>query len=638
MRKENPIFLRTFLLVAGWSLLLCPGWLDSARCEAADPFAPYAEPVRIQAERVVSTAGPGKEAELSREVRLLRKTMHAAGILSLNAVAEQVYERALREGWKPEAVPSLRVVSDVSPLSVPMWAWLVMEDLSHARFDSLARDFQSLAGAVRRFGPALLGYASWLMSFLAAAICWFAVWASIALFLRARPSLEADLARVFRFSAGDYLAALAVTGMFLLPLFAGFGLAIVSCIWLALSAAYLRKTEILMMTTVILLLAFLLAGGSMLHSLKRITGEVQRGGWLGTEGYFPEAWPDSSRLPGTGEERSSISRLVRFSRGRAAMLSGKPAEAERIWSALLEEGEHRSEVLNNRGIARAQQGRLAEALADFEEALRKDPDAGPPLWNAYHVYLQRFDLERSRALQPKAWEQVQAMVPYNLRPAEMEQGEWIASPLQVGEIWKSFFSLREDWIREAGESDFYRLYFRPLTPAISLAFLGIVWLVAGAWKILSLKVWVNRTCRGCGVNTLIVGSRETYEFCNQCRSRIGGADDDSGEPDRRGQGIGLHRFYVYACSTMVPGTGWLWAGKEIRTMLYGILLSLSLGLLSSSAGARGEGSIVSDLQKMVFVLATGATAILWLAGSVAGIRSFREMQRMQGILPGGGRR
>lgn len=638
MRKGTPIFLRAFLSAAVLSALLCPGWVCPSRCEAADPFAPYAEPVRTQAARVVSAAGPGKEAELSREVRLLRKTMHAAGILSLNAVADQVYERSVREGWKQEAVPSLRVVSDVSALSVPMWAWLVMEDLSYARFDALVRDFDSLAGSVRRFGPALVGYASWLMSFLAAAICWFAVWASIALFLRARPSLEADLARLLRFPSGDYLAALAATAVFLLPLFAGFGLAVVSCIWLALSAAYLRRTEVLMMTTVILLLAFLLAGGSVLHSLKRMTGEVQRGGWLGTEGYFPEAWPDASLLPGKGEERASISRLVRFSRGRAAMLAGKPEEAERIWTELLAEGEQRSEVLNNRGIVRAQQGRMEEALADFEEALRKEPDAGPPLWNAYHVTLRVFNLERSRALQPRAWERVQAMVPYNLRPAEMEQGEWIASPLQVGEIWKSFFSLRSDWIREAGESDVFRLYFRPLTPTISLAFLGAIWLVAGAWKVLSLKVWVNRTCRGCGVNTLIVGSRETYEFCNQCRSRIGGANVNSDAPDRRGQGIGMHGFYVGACSMLVPGTGWLWAGKEIRTIVYGILLSLSLGLLSSSAGARGGGSIVSDLQKKVFFLAIGVTAILWLAGSVSGIRSFRKMQQALGIVPGRGRR
>lgn len=638
MRKDAPIILRTFLSTIFLSAFLCPAVLCPTPCDAADLFAPYAEPVRIQAGRVVAAAGPGKEVALSREVRLLRKAMHAAGILSLNGVADQVYGRSMREGWGQEAVSSLRVVSDVSALSVPMWAWLVKEDLSNARFDLLVRDFDSLAGSVRRFGPALLGYAAWLMSFLAAAICWFAVWGSIALFLRARPSLEADLARILRFPSGDYLAALATIAIFLLPLFFGFGLVVVSCIWMSLSAAYLRRTEILLMTTVILLLAVLLAAGSILHSMKRMTGEVQQGGWMGTEGYFPEAWPDASLLPGKGEERAAISRLIRFSRGRAAMLAGKPEEAERIWTELLADGELRSEVLNNRGIVRAQQGRLEEGLADFEEALRMDPDAGPPLWNAYHVYLRVFNLERSRALQPRAWEQVQAMVPYNLRPAEMEQGEWIASPLQVGDIWSSFFSLRADWIREAGGSDIFRLYFRPLTPTVTLVFLGAIWLVAGAWKVLSLKVWVNRTCRGCGVNTLIVGSRETHEFCNQCRSRIGSPNVDSEEPDRRGQGIGRHGYYVSACSMLVPGSGWLWAGKEIRTIVYGILLSLSLGLLSLSAGARVGDSIVSDLQNSVFFLAIGVTAIVWLAGSVSGIRSFRNMQQTLGIIPGGGRR
>jgi tetratricopeptide (TPR) repeat protein len=638
MRKESSIYLRVVLAAGVLSALLCAGWLCPPSAEAADPFAAYAEPVRIQAHRVVSAAGPGKDAELSREVRLLQKAMHATGILSMNAVADRVYERAMREGWKQGAAPSLRVVSDVSALSVPMWAWLVKEDLVHARFDAFVRDVDSLAGSVRRFGPALLGCASWLMSFLSAAICWFAIWASVALFLRARPSLEADLARLIRFSSGDYLAAVSVIAIFLLPLFAGFGLAVVSCIWLALSAAYLRRTEIFLMTTVILLLAFLLAGGSVLHSLKQMTGEVQRGGWLGTEGYFPEAWPEASLLPGKGIERESISLLVRFSRGRAAMLAGKPEEAERIWTSLLAEEAHRSEILNNRGIVRAQQGRLEDALADFEEALRKEPDSGPPLWNAYHIYLRVFNLERSRALQPRAWEQVQAMVPYNLRPAEMEQGEWIASPLQEGEIWKSFFSLRSDWILEAGESDIFRIYFHPLTPALSLLFLGGALLVAGAWKVLSLKIWVHRTCRSCGTKTLIVGSRETHEFCNQCRSRIGGAQIDSGEPDRRGQGIVMHRIYVCVCAMLVPGTGWLWAGKEVRSIVYGILLSLSFALLSSSSGAQGGGSIMSDLQQMVFFLAIAVTAILWLAGSVSGVRSFRNLQHMMGIAPKGGRR
>ncbi|HBO70704.1 MAG TPA: hypothetical protein DD658_11555 [Deltaproteobacteria bacterium] len=635
MRKENPIGLRLLVLTIVLTLPVCIGSLFPEPCEAGGPFASYAESVRARAEKVVAAAGPGKEEELGKQVRLLRKEMHAYGILSLNSVADLVYEKAVGEGWKRDGAPFLRAVADVAPLSVPMWAWLVKEDLLGGRMQDLVRDFDGMVGAVRRFGPALLGYASWLISFLAAAVCWFAVWASIALFLRARPSLESDIGRFFRFPGGGYLSVLAAAALFLLPLFAGFGLAIAACIWLALSAAYLRRAEILMMTSVILLLAALLAGGSVLHSLKRLTGEVQRGGWLGTEGYFPEEWPDASYLPMKGEERAPISRLVRFSRGRAAMMAGKAAEAEKIWTELVSGGGSPAGVLNNRGIARAQQGRLEEALADFEEALRKAPGDGATLWNAYQAYLRLFNLERSRALQPEAWEKVQAMAPYNLRPAEMEQGEWIASPLNVGDIWKSFFALRGDWIREAGESDIFRLYFRPLSATVSLVFLALVWLIAGAWKVLSMKVWVNRTCRGCGVRTLIVGSREAHEFCNQCRSRIAGASNDTGEPDRRGQGIAMHTAYVRACSVLVPGSGWLWSGKEIRTMVYGILLSLSLGLLSSSIGALDGGTIVADLERTVTFLAIGLAAVLWLAGSVAGLRSFRKMQRELGILPAG---
>ncbi|GAB4367794.1 MAG: hypothetical protein Kow00128_12630 [Deltaproteobacteria bacterium] len=618
-------------------LLLCGGWALPSESDAADPFSSYAEPLRNMARKVVETAAPGREAELSREVRGLRIEMHGAGVLSLNGVADGIYERASREGWRSEAVPSLRVVSEVSPLSVSLWAWLATEDLVHGRFELLAGDFRSLGGAVREFGPALLGYASWWLSFLAAAICWFAVWASVALFLRARPSLEADIGRILRFPGGEYLAAVVAIAIFLFPLAAGFGLAVVACIWMALSAAYLRRNEMVLMTTVILLLAVMLAGGSILHTLGRLSGEVRRGGWLGTEGYYPEIWPDASLLPGTGEERSAISRLVRFSRGRAAMMAGSPAEAERIWTELLSAGAKEAGIFNNRGIVRAQQGRLQEALSDFEEALRLRPEDGPALWNAYHVSLRVFNLERSRALQPKAWEKVQAMIPYNLRPAEMEQGEWIASPLRVGEIWRSLFSLRADWIREAGESEIFRLYFRPLTPAVSLLFLASAWLVAGAWKVLSLKVWVNRTCRGCGANTLIVGSRETYEFCNPCRSRIGG-NPDSDEPDRRGQGIGMHRLYVRVCSFLVPGSAWLWAGKEIRALLYGAVLSLSLGLLSSSAAAQGSGSIVLDLQRIVFFLAIGLTSLVWIAGAVTAGRSFLSMQEALGIAPRRGKR
>src|SRR3990170_2893303 len=203
MRKENPIGLRLLVLTIVLTLPVCTGSLFPEPCEAGGPFALYAESVRARAEKVVAAAGPGKEEEFGKQVRLLRKEMHAYGILSLNSVADLVYEKAVREGWKRDGAPFLRAVADVAPLSVPMWGWLVKEDLLGGRMQDLVRDFDGMVGAVRRFGPALLGYASWLISFLAAAVCWFAVWASIALFLRARPSLESDIGRFRRFRAGD---------------------------------------------------------------------------------------------------------------------------------------------------------------------------------------------------------------------------------------------------------------------------------------------------------------------------------------------------------------------------------------------------------------------------------------------------
>lgn len=605
-------------------------------CAAADPFRGYAEPVRSLAAQVVEAAGPGKEEELARRVQLLQAAMHSLGILSLNGIPDLVFERAVKEGWKREVTPSLRRVAGVAPLSVQLWAWLVKEDVLALRLNALARDLEGLTGSVRRFGPALLGCASWLISFLSATICWFAAWASIALFLRARPSLESDIARLFKGNCRAYLAALGAPFLFLLPLIGGVGLAVAASFWLALSAGYLRRGELVMMTTSIVLLAALLAGGSILHSLRRMAGEGQRGGWMGTEGYFPEAWPDASLLPRGPGEREAIARLVRFSRARAAMFAGRPAEAERLWSELIRDGRDLPEIRNNRGISLVQQGRLKEGLAEFEEALRKAPDDGPALWNAYNASLRLFHLERARWLQPLAWDRISRMSPYGLRAAELGQAAWIASSLNVGDIWKSFLGLRGDWIREAGESDVFRLFFRPLSPPASLAFLFAVWMAAGVWKALSLKLWVHRTCRGCGATTLIVGSREAHELCKLCRVGVGGEGTPAGEPNRRGQAIAMHRFYVRACSVLVPGSGALWSGKELRTLVYGLLLSLALGGVTSSAGGGEGGTIVSDLRSTFALAAAALAAALWLAGVAWGDRSFRRMQHELGIAAGKG--
>ena len=68
------------------------------------------------------------------------------------------------------------------------------------------------------------------------------------------------------------------------------------------------------------------------------------------------------------------------------------------------------------------------------------------------------------------------------------------------------------------------------------------------------------------------------------------------EKERRALGIRMHRNYVRAVSVLVPGSGGLWSGKEIVTMVYVVLLSLSLAGLSSSLGAREGGDILSELR------------------------------------------
>ena len=134
-----------------------------------------------------------------------------------------------------------------------------------------------------------------------------------------------------------------------------------------------------------------------------------------------------------------------------------------MWTRLLEEGRELPEILNNRGIVRAQQGKVREALADFEAATGKRGEDPSALWNAYQLHLQMLNLDRVRQIQPEAWDRIRKMSPYQLRPADMEQGEWVASPMPAREIWKAVFGLREDWIRDAGESDFFVTFF-PAAP------------------------------------------------------------------------------------------------------------------------------------------------------------------------------
>lgn len=611
--------------------LLILAWAVPARSARVEPFAGYAPEVRVQAQRVVDAAGPGREKELAREVRGLRKRMYSHGILSVNVIPDLVFRRADREGWKRALGGNFRIIAEVAPLSAQMWAWMVKEDVLRLRFADFFYDLDGLTGALKAYGPALLGYAAWFLSFASAAACWFVAWTAVALFLRARPSLEADITRAVRIPLREYFSPLVAVILFLLPLAAGVGLVLVACYWMVLSVAYLRRGELMLMTTAIVLLVFLLLGGGVLHMLSRVAGDRPNDGWLGADGYIPRDWPLEPRDGVVVVGDAAPPWMVRYSRARAEMEAGNPAGAEALLTDLVESGNDLPEVRNNRGIARANRGRMTEALADFEAAVEKRPGYGPALWNAYQAYLQMFNLERARAIQPLAWDRVQRISPFHFRLSDMEAGEWLASPLPVKELFGVIARRAGSVIWEAREGDLFRTFFRPLSPRLALLFLGLVWLTSVGWKVFSMRVWVHNTCRGCGTRTLIVGIREQTDFCNMCRARVGWGIRAGEEKERRALGIRMHRNYVKASAVLVPGSGGLWSGKEIRTMLYAVLFSLSLAGVSVSLGAREAGDIVSSLQSSIVRWSSLLAGILWLAGAWWGIWSFGKMQRMLGI-------
>jgi hypothetical protein len=407
---------------------------------------------------------------------------------------------------------------------------------------------------------------------------------------------------------------------------------VATCIWLSLSAGYLRRNELLILAMGILFLAGVLLGGGILHSLKTFRGEGGSGGWLGAEGslaiahYKKETGGEGPLSEGTH------SWMVRFEKARTEMQAGHAVVADRLWTSLVQEGRDLPEVLNNRGIVRAQQGRTVEALTDFNAAISKRPKDGPSLWNAYQVHLQLFNLEQARKIQPESWEQVQRMAPFLLRPSDMEQGEWIASALPVDEIWNAIFQFRREWIRDAGESDFFGMFFHPLSPGFALLFLAGVGLFSGLWKLLSRMIWIHGTCRACGNRSLVVRARETSDICTPCRVKIGGGIRVGEERNRRVLGIVLHRRYVIGASLLAPGAGALWAGKEMRALIYGLALSIALGAVTSSLGGALLGNpLVSDLQTAVAIWAALLAGILWAAGAAWGVRAFSFLQRTYNI-------
>jgi len=617
---------RSWACCALFLLFLFP--LDPSRLLAADPFPGYPEAVREQAARVVESAGPGKGEALEREVRTLQRAMFDHSILSMNAVPDRIFDRAAREGWKRRSYESLRAVTRVAPLSVPLWSWLAWEDAARFRIEEFLSDVDGLSGALRQYGPGLLGYAVWLVLFAAASACWFAVWASLNLFLRARPALTSDVARLFKkLPRPEFLASGIVLAGFAAPVACGAGIAVAAVFWIALSTAYLRRGEIVIGGTAILLLIGVFLCGGFLEVIHPIAGKARQGGWLGGEGYPSREVSDSGDAGRGLPVEPRWERLARFAGARTEMQGGDLHTAESLWTGLIEEGGDLADALNNRGIVRVRLGRPEEGLADFEAAATLRPSGGRAQWNAYQIYLQGFRLEKAARIQPEAWAGIRSLVPFDYRAEEMTHGELVASPLGVGDAWRSLFTVREGWFREARGSVFRGLFFRPVSGKWVLVFLSAAWIWAMAWKLLSRKVWMSSVCRSCGTGTLIVGSREATDICNACRAQVGKGIRGGEERERRGLCISLHRRYVRACSVLFPGAGALWAGKELRTMMYGILLSLSAGMVTVSWSAgRLAGGLIGDMQTDIRRVALGVVVVLWLFGAAWGWRSFENLQ------------
>jgi hypothetical protein len=554
--------------------------------------------------------------------------MFDKSILSMNAVPDRIFDRAAREGWKRGSYESLRAVTRVAPLSVPLWAWLAWEDVVRFRIEEFLFDVKGLYGSLREYGPGLLGYAVWLVLFVSASACWFVIGASLNLLMRALPALTLDVARLLKgLPRREILASGIVLAVFAAPVACGVGFAAAALFWVALSTAYLRRGELVIGGTAIVLLAGIFLSGGFLEAIHPVAATARQGGWLGGEGYYYRAGStdgDAGQGVLTGAEWE---RMARFARARSEMEGGSLRTAESLWTELIGEGEDTADAYNNRGIVRVRLGREEEGLADFEAAAERRPAGGRAQWNAYQVYLRELRLAQASRIQPAAWAGIRALVPFDYRAEEMTHGELLAAPLQVGDVWRSLFTVREGWFREARRSVFHTLFFRPVPGAWVMTLLAAVFAWTALWKLLSRKIWVSNVCRSCGAGTLVVRSREAVDICNACRAQVGKGIRVGEERELRGLSISLHRRYVLACSVLFPGAGALWAGKEFQAALYGILFSLSAGLFTVSWSAgRLAGGLIGDMQTDIWRAALGTVAVLWLLGAAWGWRSFENLQ------------
>ena len=602
---------------------------------AAEPFPGYPADVRERALRLIDSAEPGKEEVLEPEVQALRKAMLDCSIVSVNDVPDRIFERARKEGWEGKAGRVLRPVTRVAPYSVSLWAWLIKEDLATFGIGRLVKDLEGFEGALRRYGPGLLGCAAWIFLCFIAAASWFAVWVSISMLLRAQPALTSDFSRPFKkLPRPELFAFAAFLACFLLPIVAGIGIGVAVVFWLFLSAGYLRRREIVMGIVSILLLAAVYVCGGALHSIAKYAGETRGGGWLGGEGYFAREWPPPESESGHPFGGTRWAEMVLFARARAEMQAGNLETAETLWTGWIRDAKDPSAGYNNRGIVRQRMGKTSEALEDFEKAMAKGPQGSPAYWNSYQMYLRTFRLEEAARVQEAAWGSLRELRFFDYRAEDMTHGEMVPSPLLVRDIWKDLFTPRREWIRDGEEGSVFRFLFRPLPMKWAPAFLvfGVFWMLL--WKPISTKIWMHGTCRSCGTRTLVVGGAETTDICNQCRAQVGGGIRAGEEREQRLLTITMHRRYVRACSVLVPGAGALWAGKGVAAMIYGALLSLALGVLTISVGAGDTVSpLISEMMGGIAKGALAAVVVLWVAGAAWSWKSFGSLQFSYNIVP-----
>jgi len=603
---------------------------------AAELFQGYPPDVRSRALGLIEAARPGNEEALAREARALRLVMLDYSIVSMNEVADRIFERAREEGWEKNAVDVLRPVTRIAPLSASLWAWLVKEDLSAFRIMRLFKNIDGFGKTLGWYGFALTGCLSWVFLCLAAAASWFAVWVSVSLLLRVQPAVTADFARIFRKLPYPELFAFAIFMVCLLaPVLSGVGLGVIVIFWLAFSAGYLRRWEVMTAVLSILLLAAVYVCGGAFHLAMKHAGEARKGGWFGGEGYLPLEWPlmeTGKKIP--SQHGSGWEEMVFFARARAEMQAGGNGLAELLWTDWILNASDPSPGYNNRGIVRHRMGMIPEALKDFEKAMEIGPSFGPAYWNSYQVYIGIFRLGDAAKVQEAAWRSLRNMSLFDYRAEEMTHGELLPSPLLVNDIWKKLFVPKLEWISSEDE-DFVSLFlFRPLPKILVLPFvaIGCLWILLR--RPLLSNAWKHNACRSCGVCLLAGGDIDAAGICGRCRTQVGVAINEGEDRETWLHTIAMHGRYVKACSVVVPGAGAFWAGKTVSLLIYGILLSLLLGGMTVSVGTENTPSLmISGIMKGITPVMSAVLFLVWVSGIAWSWRAFDSLRFKYNIVP-----